>query len=414
MKKFLAIFFMIAVVIMGLCGCHSLNHKPVTLADNISIPQNGVIKAAVLEELKNENKAVTFTGESHNIHYEWVIFGSDIKNTKDLNLGIEIIEVSDDQIVFRYLSDKNFGFSPALSIHLKGLWNAPSASVCEKSNTKKAEKQWAAITGTKQSILNFSPKTQTGTYIITKDVEPNETVLPEALAAQTPNETVPLGTSVDPASNQTALPEVSAAPMSDNITSENQQSSQISEKPQEPTLSGTQDISDGKQTKQDQYKTDPIPEGRPLPAEPEEQTPDTRKTYTCTFSIECSTILNNLGGLEQEKLDILPKNGVILAPQTVTFYEGESVYDVLQRVCQEKNIHLEASWTPMYNSAYVEGIHNLYEFDCGSSSGWMYRVDGWYPNYGCSRYLLKQGETVEWRYSCDLGKDIGKAESVNK
>ena len=238
--------------------------------------------------------------------------------------------------------------------------------------------------------------------------------MPEALAAQTPNETVPLGTSVDPASNQTALPEVSAAPMSDNITSENQQSSQISEKPQEPTLSGTQDISDGKQTKQDQYKTDPIPEGRPLPAEPEEQTPDTRKTYTCTFSIECSTILNNLGGLEQEKLDILPKNGVILAPQTVTFYEGESVYDVLQRVCQEKNIHLEASWTPMYNSAYVEGIHNLYEFDCGSSSGWMYRVDGWYPNYGCSRYLLKQGETVEWRYSCDLGKDIGKAESVNK
>ena len=69
--------------------------------------------------------------------------------------------------------------------------------------------------------------------------------------------------------------------------------------------------------------------------------------------------------------------------------------------------------TPIYNSAYVEGIHNLYEFDCGSGSGWMYRVNGWYPNYGCSRYQLSQGDTVEWRYTCDLGADIGGAYAIN-
>ena len=74
---------------------------------------------------------------------------------------------------------------------------------------------------------------------------------------------------------------------------------------------------------------------------------------------------------------------------------------------KEKGIHMEASWTPVYNSAYVEGIHNLYEFDCGALSGWMYAVDGWYPNYGCSRYQLKDGEKVEWRYTCDLGRDVG-------
>ena len=33
----------------------------------------------------------------------------------------------------------------------------------------------------------------------------------------------------------------------------------------------------------------------------------------------------------------------------------------------------------MYNSYYVEGIGNLYEFDCGSESGWMYKVNGWFP-----------------------------------
>lgn len=43
----------------------------------------------------------------------------------------------------------------------------------------------------------------------------------------------------------------------------------------------------------------------------------------------------------------------------------------------------------MYNSAYIEGINNLYEFDCGSLSGWMYKVNEWFPNYGCSRYVLK-------------------------
>ncbi len=73
---------------------------------------------------------------------------------------------------------------------------------------------------------------------------------------------------------------------------------------------------------------------------------------------------------------------------------------------------MEASWTPMYNSAYVEGIGNLYEFDCGSGSGWMYRVNWWYPNYGCSRYQLADGDYIEWRYTCDLGADVGGGYAV--
>lgn len=170
----------------------------------------------------------------------------------------------------------------------------------------------------------------------------------------------------------------------------------------------TQKTTTAKSTTQDKYKTDPVPDGKPLPKEPETQKVDTVKSYTCTMSIECSTILDNLNKLDSDKLDIVPKNGVIFASQTVKFYDGESVFDVLQRVCKENKIHMESSFTPMYNSAYIEGIANLYEFDCGSSSGWMYSVNGWYPNYGCSRYTLKQGDRIEWRYTCNLGKDIGK------
>ena len=162
----------------------------------------------------------------------------------------------------------------------------------------------------------------------------------------------------------------------------------------------------------DKYQTDPIPEGKPKPVEPEDTEVNKGKSYTCTFSIECSTILNNLDMLDPDKLEMVPSGGVILSKTTVTFYEGESVFDVLQRVCKEKGIHMEAEWTPIYNSAYVEGIHNLYEFDCGALSGWMYRVNGWYPNYGSSRYQLKDGDVVEWRYTCDLGNAIGGGYAV--
>ena len=131
------------------------------------------------------------------------------------------------------------------------------------------------------------------------------------------------------------------------------------------------------------------------------------KDLTCTISISCSTILSNMDKCEESVKDWVPGNGVILSTTTVTFTEGESVFDVLQRVCCDNGIQMEASRSPKYNSAYVEGIANLYEFDVGEGSGWMYKVNGWFPNYGCSRYQLKDGDVVCWEYTCDLGADVG-------
>lgn len=157
----------------------------------------------------------------------------------------------------------------------------------------------------------------------------------------------------------------------------------------------------------DLYMTEPVPEGKPDPVEPQDMVRDDDAELTCTFSISCATILDNWDKCDDSKKPLVPADGVILPSTTVTFSEGESVFDVLQRVCQDNKIHMESVWTPMYNSAYVEGIHNLYEFDVGSLSGWMYSVNGWFPNYGCSRYALQNGDVVEWRYTCDLGYDIG-------
>ena len=165
------------------------------------------------------------------------------------------------------------------------------------------------------------------------------------------------------------------------------------------------------ETGMDKYRTDPVPEGKPLPVEPENVTL-TSTAYTCTLSVRCDTILNNIGNLNPEKVELVPENGVILAATTVTFYEGESVFNVLQREMRRAGIHMEFVNTPIYNSAYIEGINNLYEFDCGNLSGWMYKVNDWFPNYGCSRYQLKQGDVIEWIYTCDLGRDIGGHNAV--
>ena len=160
------------------------------------------------------------------------------------------------------------------------------------------------------------------------------------------------------------------------------------------------------ENEQDRYKTDPVPEGKPQPVEPQNsQVTDT--AYTCTLSISCATILDNMDLVEDQKKPLVPADGWLLPETTVTFYQGESVFDVLLRVCKERKLHMEYMDTPIYNSAYIEGIGNLYEFDVGPLSGWMYNVNGWFPNYGCSRYALQDGDVVCWVYTCDLGADVG-------
>lgn len=149
------------------------------------------------------------------------------------------------------------------------------------------------------------------------------------------------------------------------------------------------------------------PSATPKPVEPEDTTVDGNKPFTCTMSITCKTILDNMDLFNKDKLGVLPKDGIIYAERTVIFYEGESVFDILARETKKNRIHMEHESFPIYNSEYIEGINNIYEFDCGEGSGWMYQVNGLTPNYGCSRYQVKPGDKIEWIYTCDLGHDIG-------
>ena len=370
MKRIISLS-LVFIMIICLCGC-SGNFSQVNLNEPIAIPENGVIEKAVIEKIKNENAIAVFEGNSDGIKYEWTVFGSDITEAKDINLAVALSKTADGLNV-KLTEKEGFGFPVLLSIHLNEKWSSQGATAYKDGLAVYS----VSLTGSKTSILNISVNKIVADFVILPD----------------------------------------DAEVTESATTTQQDTSSTTQNSFSPVqgddyLSGTKEednrvYSDGKSTMKDKYDTDPVPEGKPMPVEPENQEVNNKKAYTCTFSIECSTILNNLPDLDPDKRELVPSDGVILAPTKVTFYEGESVYDVLQRVCKENGIHMEASWTPVYNSAYVEGIHNLYEFDCGALSGWMYAVDGWYPNYGCSRYQLKDGEKVEWRYTCDLGRDVG-------
>lgn len=159
-----------------------------------------------------------------------------------------------------------------------------------------------------------------------------------------------------------------------------------------------QETADKSQTKP--QTTAPSDQGgkAPVQTQPEQS--------TCTLTIRCDTLVGKPEDLDEAKAELVPASGLLYSA-TVSFTAGESVFDVLQRAMQEAGIPMEFTSVPVYGSAYIEGIANLYEFDGGPLSGWVYSVNGVFPNYGCSKYTLKDGDQVLWQYTCDLGADVG-------
>lgn len=137
----------------------------------------------------------------------------------------------------------------------------------------------------------------------------------------------------------------------------------------------------------------------------------TPESETVTLSIRCDTILDNYDDLDPslKSEEFVPKDGIILPPTEYVLRPGDTVFDILDRAVRYNKIQMEYQGADKnsYGSVYIQGIHYLYEFSCGPLSGWMYRVDGEFPNYGCSKYELKDGQVIEWIYTCDLGRDAG-------
>lgn len=137
----------------------------------------------------------------------------------------------------------------------------------------------------------------------------------------------------------------------------------------------------------------------------------TPESMTVTMSIRCDTILKNYNDLDKQlrSENFVPADGVILPTTKYVLREGDTVFSVFDRAVRHEHIQTEYQGADAnrYGTVYIQGINYLYEFSCGPLSGWMYRVNGEFPNKGCSDYELSDGDVIEWVYTCDLGHDVG-------
>lgn len=178
-------------------------------------------------------------------------------------------------------------------------------------------------------------------------------------------------------------------------------------------LPATTNVAEGRGDTADGAAAD-LPTGSAIPAAEQATKPAAEPLtaaeaaeLTCSLSIRCDTILDNPDKLAVGKEELVPADGLILYVAQAVFSQGESAFDVLQRETRSAGVHLEFVNTPAYKTAYIEGIGNLYEHDCGELSGWLYQVNGAFPGFGCSQYELSDGDEIAFVYSCDLGRDVG-------
>lgn len=138
----------------------------------------------------------------------------------------------------------------------------------------------------------------------------------------------------------------------------------------------------------------------------------TEDSETVFISISAETLLNpEHWELLDENLQsdkYVPKDGLILERTEYVLRDGDTVFDILKRTTRHNQIHMDHQDAAenIFNSVYVRGINHLYEFSAGPLSGWMYRVNGEFPNYGVSKYKLKDGDEIEFVYTVELGRDI--------
>ena len=174
------------------------------------------------------------------------------------------------------------------------------------------------------------------------------------------------------------------------------------EKNSEQSTSQEQERNSEQSTSQEQEKNSEQSTSQEQEKNSEQNTSTEQKQdaiQTCTISIQCLSILDNMDKLASGKEEFVPTDGYILFAN-VEYTEGETVFDVLKRACSSYGIQIEYSYTPIYGTYYIEGINQLYEFDCGSTSGWMYSVNGVSPNVGCSSYTVMQGDSIVFYYTC--------------
>ena len=124
----------------------------------------------------------------------------------------------------------------------------------------------------------------------------------------------------------------------------------------------------------------------------------TSSTVTCTVAVECKSILENMDDLKAGHESFVPSDGVIMRSTSVTVKNGSTAYDALKTACDKQGVTISVK-----NSAYgkyILGFNNIDEKDCGSQSGWTYTVNSKSIWQSCDKYVIKDGDCIEFSFVC--------------
>lgn len=131
-------------------------------------------------------------------------------------------------------------------------------------------------------------------------------------------------------------------------------------------------------------------------------------TSYATVSIDMLTLRNRMDMLNDDvDPSLVPTDGYVLAPTKVEIEDGESAFNALKRAAKDNDIDLDYEYDSRYNSVYLQAVNGIGEFSAGKGSGWMYHVNGKYPDRGLSIVKLKDGDNLQVRYTLNYGKDLG-------
>ena len=108
--------------------------------------------------------------------------------------------------------------------------------------------------------------------------------------------------------------------------------------------------------------------------------------------------------------------GTIIGSTKVPFKKGENMAQVTKRLLDHLGIGMRysGSLTGGFYLGAISGFEvggtpygTMGEFDAGVGSGWMVTLNGWFINQGASEFSVKNGDVIQWLYTCQLGADIG-------
>lgn len=100
-------------------------------------------------------------------------------------------------------------------------------------------------------------------------------------------------------------------------------------------------------------------------------------------------------------IEYIPEDGVAMARLKFIATEGDSVLDVLEKICKNKRIEVKKT-----QDGLIDTIGYIKNGDCGEGSCWIYTVDGKLMSDNPADCKVKGGEDIVWTFTLNGGHDI--------